>query len=57
MRALVMQLRPMPLTRTTIFPFAFVAAALVELRATGAKFSWACFEEPALAFFVAGGWL
>jgi len=61
MRALVIQLRVMLLMRTTIFPLALVAAAL-ELRATGAKFSCACFEDPAVAFFVvaffaAGGWL
>jgi len=53
MQALVIQLRAMTLVRTTIFPLALVAAALVEPRATGAKLSWACFEEPAVAFFVA----
>lgn len=39
--------------RTTIIFLALTAAALVEPRAAGAKFSCACLEEPAVAFVVA----
>lgn len=40
-----------------IFPLAFEAAALVDVRPAGAKLRVACFELDAAAFFFAGAFL